>query len=359
MMENVSVCGTIKERLRSPPGNRGPSRIPALTLTHAYVSASASVFGSRVVPSEDVDVAYGMPSGKLKSRAGIVSFSYATDEEDEGSLGARACREVLKEAGEEAHGVDWILAASETHHAFPSLSAVLHARLGLRENCNALDVGSGCLALLQTLAVAQALLESGRGEKILVATADVHSRTLGPGRAAGEFGGLFGDGASAFMVCAIPPVLKRCVYRLGEFFFGCATKYADTISVSEAGNGRLEVQFSGDTLSRAAVSCMERVLGEVERRSGIKRTEVGAFATHQPNPRLVKLLAKQLNVPAETFPPIAVTSGNLGSSMCGAALNAALREAAIQPLEKRQAVFLASLGPGLLFGGGWMVPASV
>jgi 3-oxoacyl-[acyl-carrier-protein] synthase-3 len=331
--------------------------MPALTLTNAYVSASASAFGSRLVPSEEVDLAYGMPIGKLKNRAGIVSFSYATDDEDEGLLGARACQDVLKQAGEEPQDIDWLLAASETHHAFPSLSAVLHARLALRENCNALDVGSGCLALLQTLAVAQALLESGRAKKILVATADVHSRTLCPGRAAGEFGGLFGDGASAFLVCAAPSAIKRSVYRLGDFFFGCATKYADAISVSETYDGRLEVQFSGDALSRAAVSCMERVLGEVERRSGITLTHVGAFATHQPNPRLVKLLAKQLDVPAKTFPPIAVTRGNLGSSMCGAALHAALREAATHPFEKRQAVFLASLGPGLLFGGGWMVPA--
>jgi len=328
-----------------------------LSLPHAYLSASATVLGSRLVPSEDVDVAYGMPIGKLKDRAGIVSFAYATDDEDEGVLGERACREVLSQAGEEPQELDWIVAASETHHAFPSLSAILHARLALRQECNALDVGSGCLALLQTFAVAQALVESGRAKKVLVASADVHTRTLGPGRAAGEFGGLFGDGASAFLVCAETPLVSRSWYRFGDFFFGCASRYADTISVCKASDGRLEIQFSGEALSRAAVSCMERVLAEVERRSGISRDKVGAFATHQPNPRLVTLLAKQLNVPAKTFPPIGTTSGNLGSSMCGAALDAALRDAAKQPAEKRQPVFLASLGPGLLFGGGWMVPA--
>jgi 3-oxoacyl-[acyl-carrier-protein] synthase-3 len=328
-----------------------------LNLPSVYLSASASALGSRRIPSEDVDRAYGMPVGKLRKRAGIESFAYASDEEDEGSLGERACREALQQSGEDIRHIDWLLAASETHHAFPTLSAVLLARLGLREDCNALDVGSGCLALLQTLAVAQALLESGRARKVLVATADVHSRTLGPGRAAGEFGGLFGDGASAFLICGDAPASGRSSYRLGDFFFGCATKYAEAICVSEVGNGQLDVKFSGDALSRAAVSCMEKVLGEVERRSGIPRAQVGAFATHQPNPRLVALLAKQLEVPAKTFPPIGTTSGNLGSSMCGVVLHAALQEAAMQPFERRQPVFLASLGPGLLYGGGWMVPA--
>ncbi len=329
-----------------------------MTVSDVYVVGSASAFGSRVVPSEDVDHAFGMPAGKLKSRAGIVSVAHASEHEDEGTLGLQACKQLLEETGQEADGLDWIVAASETHHAYPSLSAILHAKLRLRENCNALDVGSGCLALLQNLAVAQALLVSGRAKKILVATADVHSRTLGPGRAIGEFGGLFGDGASAFLLSSKPRDAKTFAYRLGEFFFGCASQYAETIAISESSKGKLDVQFDGDALSRAAVNRMEKVIDEVEHRSGIPRDQVGTFATHQPNPRLVTLLAKQLRVSVKHFPPIGSIRGNLGSSMCGAALHAALHHAASQPAEQRLPVFLASLGPGLIFGGGWMVPAS-
>jgi 3-oxoacyl-[acyl-carrier-protein] synthase III len=341
-----------------PLAYSGTNEVPALTVTDVFVVGSASAFGSRLVPSEEVDHAFGMPEGKLKSRAGIVSVAHATEHEDEGTLGAQACHQLLQETGQDPESLDWIVAASETHHAYPSLSAILHAKLRLRENCNTLDAGSGCLALLQTLAVAQPLLVSGRARKILVATADVHSRTLGPGRAVGEFGGLFGDGASAFLLSSKPRDSKSLSYRLGEFFFGCAPKYAEAIAISESGKGRLDVQFDGDALSRAAVSRMEKVIDEVEHRSGISRDHVGAFATHQPNPRLVTLLAKQLGVSVKNFPPIGSTRGNLGSSMCGAALHAALHHAASQPAEQRRPVFLASLGPGLIFGGGWMVPAT-
>lgn len=330
-----------------------------MTATEVYVIGSASAFGSRIIPSEEVDHAFGMPTGKLKSRAGIVSVAHAAEDEDEGTLGHQACRQLLQETGQDTENLDWILAASETHHAYPSLAAILHAKLRLRENCNALDVGSGCLALLQTLAVAQALLVSGRAKRILVATADVHSRTLGPGRADGEFGGLFGDGASAFLLSNKPRDAKGLAYQLGEFFFGCASKYAEAIAVSESGQGKLEVQFDGDALSRAAVSRMEKVIDEVEHRSGISRDHVGTFATHQPNPRLVTILAKQLGVSIQLFPPIGSIRGNLGASMCGAALHAALHQAAAQPAEQRLPVFLASLGPGLIFGGGWMVPAGI
>jgi 3-oxoacyl-[acyl-carrier-protein] synthase III len=321
-----------------------------------FVVGSNSAFGSRIVASEEVDRAFGMPPGKLRHRAGIHSLAYAMESEDERSLGGTAASELLKKNGEDARNVDWVLAASETYHAYPSLAAILHARLGLRENCSALDVGSGCVALVQALAVAQTILVAGRAALVLVVTSDVHSRTLGPGRAKGEFGGLFGDGASAFLLTTTRSLAKRVAYRLGEFFFGCAAKYSEAIRVSEAGDGSLDVQFDGEALSRAAVNRMEKIIAEAEQRSGIARADVGAFATHQPNPRLITLLAKQLCVSPDTFPPIAATRGNLGSSTCGAVLHAALELAGVQPAEERKPVFLASLGPGLLFGGGWMVP---
>jgi 3-oxoacyl-[acyl-carrier-protein] synthase III len=201
-----------------------------------------------------------------------------------------------------------------------------------------------------------------------VVTADVHSRTLVPGRVAGEFGGLFGDGASAFILrndCngRNDPNgrndEKSAGYLLGKFVFGCANQYAEAICVAGDGNGGLAVRFDGEALSRAAITRMERMLTEVEKTSGISRQEVGAFATHQPNPRLVTLLAKQCNVPVGVFPEVARKSGNLGSSTCGVALDVALENAAKLKVSARKPIFLASLGPGLLYGGGWLTPSAV
>jgi 3-oxoacyl-[acyl-carrier-protein] synthase-3 len=318
----------------------------------AIIGSSATT-GSRLIPSEEVDRAFGMPIGKLRSRAGIESLAYAAGGENELVLGARAAQEALRDASFGAHQLDWIVATSETHHDYPSLSAQLHSRLLVRENCGALDVGGACLGLLNALAVAQSLIGSGQAQTI---AADVHSRTLTPGRVAGEFGGLFGDGASAFILRREESTDPNGGYRLGEFLFGCVGQYAAAIQVTDAKDGGLTVRFDGEALSRAAITRMEKVLAAVELRSGISRTAVGGFATHQPNPRLVTLLAKQLGVPPSAFPPIAKSSGNLGSSTCGAALHAALQAAAKQARGKRQPIFLASLGPGLLFGGAWLTP---
>src|SRR6266567_6340837 len=317
------------------------------SLAQTVLTGSSAVPGSRLIPSEEVDRAYGMPVGKLRGRAGIESLAYVAEGENELTLAATAAQDALRSASCGARQLDWIVASSETHHNSPSLSAQLHSRLLVRENCGALDVGGACLGLLNALAVAQSLIGSGAARTVAVVTADVHSRVLTPERVAGEFGGLFGDGASAFLVRGEPRSSLGTSYRIGDFLFGCAGQYAAAIQVAARIGGGLEVQFDGEALSRAAITRLEKVITAVETRSGISRASVGGFATHQPNPRLLTLLAKQCGVSADAFPAICKTTGNLGSSMCGAALHAALQNAAQSEADQRKPIFLASLGPGL------------
>jgi 3-oxoacyl-[acyl-carrier-protein] synthase-3 len=351
------------------------------SLPAALIAGSGLALGSIIVPSDKVDRAFGMPIGKLRERAGIESLAYAADGETEVTLGARAANEALLAADCSATEIDSIVATSETHHLYPSLAAQLHSRLGARENCGAFDVGGACLGLINALSVAQAQIASGQARTVAVVTSDLHSRTLVPGRVAGEFGGLFGDGATAFLVRASGPSANAganadgdnsgssgvgavstatksagIAYRIRDFLFGCADQYADAVKVEGKPDGSLAVVFEGEALSRAAISRLEKVVASLEKLSAIPRAAVGAFATHQPNPRLLTLLAKVAGVPVETFPPVATTSGNLGSSTCGAALHAALQMFRSCPQPARKPIFLASLGPGLVFGGAWLSP---
>ena len=361
--EQPASIASILAALRSsnkgslPSGDKKRGVAGSVSSSAAFLSGSSSVHGSRVVPSEEVDRAFHMPVGKLRKRAGIESLAYAADGESELALGARAAEEALRAASCGAQELDWVIATSETHHDYPALAAQLHSRLLVREDCGALDVGGGCLGLLNALAVAQSLIGSGAARTVAAVTADVHSRVLTPERVAGEFGGLFGDGASAFLVRREPGSPASASYRLGDFLFGCAGQYAAAIQVAARIGGGLDVQFDGEALSRAAITRLEKVITAVETRSGISRASVGGFATHQPNPRLLTLLAKQCGVSPDAFPPICRTVGNLGSSMCGAALHAVLQDAARVRAGQRKPIFLASLGPGLLFGGSWLTPA--
>lgn len=320
-----------------------------------FIASSSVALGSRRVGSEQVDAAFNLPPGKLRQRAGIESLAYVAENEDEVTLAVSAAQKALQAAVCGPLKLDWVIATSETHHAYPSLAARIHAQLLARETCGALDVGGACLGLLNAFAIAQGFLASGQTRNALIVTADVHSRILTPGRVPGEFGGLFGDGASAFLLRTSEETESQGAYKLGRFFFGCAGQYAGAIRVVGPAEGKLDCHFDGEALSRAAITRLEKIIFDLELRSGIPRASLQGLATHQPNPRLISVLAKQCGLPEEKFPAVAKLYGNLGSSTCGVALDAILQATRGTEADQRRPIFLASLGPGLLFGGGWLV----
>ena len=353
---NLGFPTFLRARTAVPISNsHSLSESETYTGTAVCLLGSYATLGSRRVPSEQVDAAFGMPVGKLRRRAGIESLAYVAEDEDELTLATRAAQEALRAVGCGAQDLDWIIATSETHHAYPSLAAQLHSQLLARETCGALDVGGACLGLLNAFAVAQGFLAAAQARSILVVTADVHSRTLTPGRVPGEFGGLFGDGASAFLLRANEGRGSQGAYCLGRFFFGCAGQYAGAIRVAASREDTLDFHFDGEALSRAAITRVEKIVFDLEARSGISRTSLHGLATHQPNPRLVSLLAKQCGAQEEKFPSVAKLYGNLGSSTCGVGLHSLLQTSNGSRSQERGPIFLASLGPGLLFGGGWLV----
>ena len=117
-------------------------------------------------------------------------------------------------------------------------------------------------------------------------------------------------------------------------------------------SGELTLRYEGEVLARAAVARLERILKDLELRTGLGLNTASSFATHQPNPRLLEVLTRQACLPLEKFPIVAKTCGNLGSSTCGVALVKALDEHAGKPTDQRGPIFLAAVGPGMLWGGG-------
>jgi hypothetical protein len=100
---------------------------PQFNEAKVLLISSGAVTGARIVPSEEIDRAFGMLIGKLRHRAGIESVAHAADGENELTLGAKAAEEALRAGGRGARELDWIIASSETHHNYPSLAAQLHS----------------------------------------------------------------------------------------------------------------------------------------------------------------------------------------------------------------------------------------
>jgi len=115
------------------------------------------------------------------------------------------------------------------------------------------------------------------------------------------------------------------------------------------------VEFKGDELAGAAISALDGVLHDLESESGVSFSEVGWFALHQPNPRVVKALADRAKIPLAKAPVVAQHAGNLGSATCGVALCKALDECEADHSRGRpKMIFVAAVGPGLLWAGTYV-----
>ena len=251
--------------------------------------------------------------------------------------------------------IDFLVVTSATFLGFPSLAASLHARLLIPETCGALDVGGACAGLIYSFAVAKSLLASKPKGTALVVASEVHSRRLNAPQVPGEFRGLFGDGACAFILTNSGTAANGSCISLKEFVWGCSGTAASSLSVRSYGDAGLAVQFKGEQLAHAAVAQLGRIIETLENLAGRPRRAVDYFALHQPNPRVVAILAEKIGIPLERVTMIAKDCGNLGSVTCGAGLCQALNDFHQSGDGSRiPLIFMAAVGPGLVWGGTFL-----
>jgi 3-oxoacyl-[acyl-carrier-protein] synthase-3 len=311
--------------------------------------------GSLTVNAEQIESELSLPLRKIRDGAGIESVRLAADGEDELGLAQRAADIALEMADVPVERIDFLVATSTTFLGFPSFAASLHSRLLLRETSGALDVGGACAGLIYSLAMAKSLLRTRSQGVALVVASEVHSRRLSAPQVPGEFRGLFGDGACAFILMNVANAAQSGRVRLQEFIWGCSGTFASSLGVKISDSAGLNIQFKGEQLAHAAVIEMDRIIGTLENLSAKPRSEVDYFALHQPNPRVVEILAEKAKIPLERIPLVSKACGNLGSVTCGASLCQALTSLQMSPDHPRTPlIFMAAVAPGLLWGGAFL-----
>ncbi len=114
----------------------------------------------------------------------------------------------MQARGGRLDGVDYVIACTSTpDYGFPSVATRLQHRLGLK-NVGAIDVTAACAGFTYGLDVADALVNSGRARKVLVAAGETMSKVMDYQDRGTCI--LFGDGAGVVLVDApedAPPTL--------------------------------------------------------------------------------------------------------------------------------------------------------
>ena len=164
----------------------------------SFLKAFGAYLPFRVVDNQEMATATGTDAERILSATGIIERRFAATDESVASLGIRAARNCLENAGVPARDVGLLLAASSSaEQRFPGPAAAIGAGLGI-QGVPAIDLPIASAGSLFGMALA-AHLAPAYGP-VLVVASEVMSRVVGRLPAYRDTAILFGDGAGACLI---------------------------------------------------------------------------------------------------------------------------------------------------------------
>jgi 3-oxoacyl-[acyl-carrier-protein] synthase-3 len=283
----------------------------------------------------------------IVSRSGIAARHYAAPEQLSSDLATAAARKALEMAAIEPNDIDLIIVASSTPDffgSFPSTACIVQNKLGITNNCAAVDVQAVCSGFVYAVSTADSFIKAGKHKNVLVIGSEVFSRIL-------NFDDrttcvLFGDGAGAIVMTASeePGILSTRLHADGS--------HANILSIpgtvaggAIAGSGFLIMD--GPAVFKLAVSVLEKVANEALQEAGMTASQIDWLVPHQANLRIMNSTAKKLGLPQEKMVVTVDQHGNTSAASIPLALDIAVRDGRIK---KGDNVMMEGVGGGFTWG---------
>ncbi len=320
--------------------------------TYSRIVATGSCLPARRVSNHDLAgilAAKGLETSDdwIVSRSGISARHFADEGVLSSDLAVTAANNALQMAGLKPDDIDLIILATSTPDflgGFPSTACVVQRKLGITNNCGALDVQAVCSGFVYALSAADSFIRSGLHKRVLVIGAEVFSRIL-------DFNDrttcvLFGDGAGAVILEASdePGILAARLHADG--------RHTDILCVpgnvnAGAVSGSAFLTMDGQAVFKLAVSVLEKVAHEALDAAGMTASEIDWLIPHQANIRIMQGTAKKLGLPLEKMVVTVDQHGNTSAASIPLALDAAMRDGRIK---RGQTVMMEGVGGGFTWG---------
>jgi 3-oxoacyl-[acyl-carrier-protein] synthase-3 len=282
----------------------------------------------------------------IRTRTGITQRFIMPDDQKVTDMALEASLIAL----EGLDDVDGIIFATSTQDlSFPSSACILQRKLrekGKNVSGFAFDIIAACAGFVHGVSVANSMIKSGLGKRILVVGADAVSRALNWEDR--ETCVLFGDGAGAVVIDAVPESDESGIIDCELKSDGSLGDILKTSSGPADKNIPLYIIMKGKEVFVHAVKKMsDSIMGLIER-NGLSKNDINFVIAHQANVRILEAVAKGLEMPEEKFIVTINKHANTSAASIPLALWEALKENKIKRGDK---IVLEGLGGGLVWGG--------
>ncbi len=331
-----------------------------MPMPRAVITGLGMYVPPRVVKNEELTRYWDTSDEWIVTRSGIRERRWVEEPASTAELGYYAAQEALRRAGRTPQEVDLIIFATLSPDLyFPGSGVLLQHRLGL-ETTPALDIRQQCSGFVYGLSIADQFIRTGKYRCILLVGAEIQSTWIDYNPEGRTVGVLFGDGAGAAVIEAVPEEVGRGVLSTHLYSQGA---YAMELCVAEPssatrahqwpGSYGMRPYMNGREVFRHAVQRMSEAIEVALSTQSWKPEEVDLYVLHQANLRIVQGVAQHLGLSMEEkFFNNIHKYGNTTAASIPIALYEAEAEGRLKPGYK---VVLAAFGSGFTWGSAAIV----
>lgn len=317
-----------------------------------FISAIDFFLPEISISNQDLEFRFGTEAEQIEKRTGV-NTRFHTSGMLMTNMAEEAANKIFHRLPEIKKEIDTlILVGHGFEYQAPNSAALLQHRLGLKNECFAMDLPQGCTGYVNALAVSKGLLESGISKKILLLTGDTPSFAID--KSDEELLSIFSDSGTA-------SILEMKEGSSNQFVLGTDGSGAELLCVKRSGtldradaewinetgllNGKMEMD--GTAIFTFALKTVPKIVKEVIRKNNLEESEIDFYFFHQANSFLLEALRKKMKIPAGKFFNDIRETGNTVSSSLPIALKKAEEGG---QLKRGMKIVLAGFGIGLSWG---------
>lgn len=292
----------------------------------------------------------------IVERTGIHERRIADLSKDENPSGmaARAAMKALEAANLTPNDIDCILLSSTmADQPMPNAASMLQFKLGITNNCPALDVNAACSGWMYLVPMADAMIKTGMYKHILVVGSELLSGFVNWDDRNTCI--LFGDGCGVAILGRAAENEDSKIYstvlssdsskkdHLALWAGGSAKRFTKEILDSD----EQWMTMNGQEIFKAAVKTMAAHAEKVVKDAELTINDVDWFIPHQANLRIIEAVGQRFNFPPEKVVINVNKYANTSSATVPVALDEHIRAGKIK---RGDNVLLAAFGAGLTAG---------
>jgi 3-oxoacyl-[acyl-carrier-protein] synthase-3 len=311
-------------------------------MINAIINGTGSYLPKRQLTNTELESTIETTDEWIVSRTGISSRRVASDDETTASMASAAAIAAIEASSIRADDIDLIVVATCTpDNFFPSVACQVQKALNISRPIPAFDISAACSGFVYALDVAKQYITSNTAKHVLVIGSEVLSRAVDWTDRTTCI--LFGDGAGAFVLSASdkPGILSSVLHSSYD------TEDLLTYGNNLVDNSKTYIRMRGNEIFKLAVNIMGDIVDEVLKKSNLKKEDIKWLVPHQANIRIIKAIAKKLDLPMSQVIVTIENHGNTSAASIPLALDYSIRHKQIQ---RGDMLLLESFGGGMTWG---------